>query len=715
MIRPPTSKWYTHIREIATGVADFFFLVWWIIIRPLVIWITSKLLLDMRFLLLLTAIIFAWASASCQTTQRIKLTQLERSAIVEGSRSGQIGLTNANGDQRYTQYVEVNLTPIAYVPTATGNTQNLSEFVTDPAGDIWYIDWQGNAQQLYNAACDADWLVIGNNTCPDAITDSIYHYKYAAVGARYVWPNAEHLVSDSVGVGISGISGNRNARLFLYDQGSTGSFTIDHGGTSTILYIEQGGELRVATSSGTADTPLLQTNHFAVTAADSTVQMHRYPQTRNDSGTPVNILSTDAQGKVRSHPLSEVQQVKGAGTDNQVAFWADPDSLTGDNRFTFNRTDRKLLLANDTFTTRNINAGFDSATDAWQLRLLGRSDIGGFHFNHNWANANYTQVTANYGTLNVGFSTPSQAITTGSRLGFYKAQTSTLKVDSAIAPVLNTPIAQVNTFMHRGQTSSLISAGSIYDYSNGARWLESWIDSVAADGTVATRTEFYTKDVGGGSIPQGNLVMILNKAGRVTIPYYPSSRNDSGTPVNVLTTDVNGNIQSHPVGELPGGVSGSGATNRAAIWSGASTLSSADSILMFNTGPDRVAIGATSAVARLQVNGSGATSSTNTAVFHNSTGSSNTLVVRDDGRIGLGTNAPNAQFMSTESVANTITLADRMIIQTNSTGTPAIGFGGRILFQGESSTTNNRDMAAIGAVWSTATDASRTGDRKSVV
>ncbi len=44
---------------------------------------------------------------------------------------------------------------------------------------------------------------------------------------------------------------------------------------------------------------------------------------------------------------------------------------------------------------------------------------------------------------------------------------------------------------------------------------------------------------------------------------------------------------------------------------------------------------------RLMVNGLGSTSSTFTAQFHNSTGTSNSLVVRDDGRVGIGNNAPS--------------------------------------------------------------------------
>lgn len=62
---------------------------------------------------------------------------------------------------------------------------------------------------------------------------------------------------------------------------------------------------------------------------------------------------------------------------------------------------------------------------------------------------------------------------------------------------------------------------------------------------------------------------------------------------------------------------------------------------------------------------------------------------------------------ATASVSNTNTAADRLVIKTNSSGTAAAAFGGRILFQGESSTTDNRDMIALSANWITATDATR--------
>ena len=44
--------------------------------------------------------------------------------------------------------LDVNLTPINYVPSDTGNTQNLNQLVVDPNGDIWIIDSEGDARKL---------------------------------------------------------------------------------------------------------------------------------------------------------------------------------------------------------------------------------------------------------------------------------------------------------------------------------------------------------------------------------------------------------------------------------------------------------------------------------------------------------------------------------------------------------------------------------------
>lgn len=58
--------------------------------------------------------------------------------------------------------------------------------------------------------------------------------------------------------------------------------------------------------------------------------------------------------------------------------------------------------------------------------------------------------------------------------------------------------------------------------------------------------------------------------------------------------------------------------------------------------------------------------------------------------------------------AATSTVTDRLTVGSNSTGTPANGLGGGILFNSETSTTTNTNQAAIRAAWTTVTHATRT-------
>ena len=90
--------------------------------------------------------------------------------------------------------------------------------------------------------------------------------------------------------------------------------------------------------------------------------------------------------------------------------------------------------------------------------------------------------------------------------------------------------------------------------------------------------------------------------------------------------------------------------------------------------------------------------------------------------LGLGTaaTANTGDFVGT-ATANTFTAAQSVALSDaatnatstlltlghNSSGTPATNFAGRLLWQLQSSTTTNRDAAAIDAAWTTATDASR--------
>lgn len=107
----------------------------------------------MRFLHLIIAMLLA-AGAWAQPTKRTALSTLEAAKTVEGSKAGQIPLSNANGDLRYAQFTEIDLNPIGFTPASTGNSSNYSEFVTAPDGNIYYIDWQGRGILLTGAAAD---------------------------------------------------------------------------------------------------------------------------------------------------------------------------------------------------------------------------------------------------------------------------------------------------------------------------------------------------------------------------------------------------------------------------------------------------------------------------------------------------------------------------------------------------------------------------------
>jgi streptogramin lyase len=48
----------------------------------------------------------------------------------------------------------INDTPIAYVPTATGNTDNLNEIVTASDGTMWFIDLEGKGHRFTITAGD---------------------------------------------------------------------------------------------------------------------------------------------------------------------------------------------------------------------------------------------------------------------------------------------------------------------------------------------------------------------------------------------------------------------------------------------------------------------------------------------------------------------------------------------------------------------------------
>jgi hypothetical protein len=105
----------------------------------------------------------------------------------------------------------------------------------------------------------------------------------------------------------------------------------------------------------------------------------------------------------------------------------------------------------------------------------------------------------------------------------------------------------------------------------------------------------------------------------------------------------------------------------------------------------------------------------------NTTGAAVTIGTNDANALNLETNnvtrlsitgaaSTGGQVTVTNVTANTNATQDVLILQSNSTGTAAAGFGPALSFYGESSTTDNQEMGRISALWTTATHATRTSD-----
>jgi len=94
------------------------------------------------------------------------------------------------------------------------------------------------------------------------------------------------------------------------------------------------------------------------------------------------------------------------------------------------------------------------------------------------------------------------------------------------------------------------------------------------------------------------------------------------------------------------------------------------------------------------------------AAFVVGSNDNNTVSLEQNGTtvVTIGT---DKNITATNSVAATNTVTDQLKLNINSTGTAAANFGNGILFSGESSTTNDQEMARIRSYWTNATHANR--------
>ncbi len=81
-----------------------------------------------------------------------------------------------------------------------------------------------------------------------------------------------------------------------------------------------------------------------------------------------------------------------------------------------------------------------------------------------------------------------------------------------------------------------------------------------------------------------------------------------------------------------------------------------------------------------------------------------------EGRVGIGTNNPNAKLDVEETTANTTTRSDQIRIVAKSSGTAGVGFGSNIFFLGERASGSLQAMGRIGFAASTNTSSNLSSD-----
>lgn len=244
-------------------------------------------------------------------SQRTALINLQRAGVTESTRAGQIPLTDTCGNLRYAQYTEVNLVPIAYTPTSTGNTANFSEFVITATGNVWYIDWQGRAILVYNAAAtgDKDFLENDTNLPPDNIQDTMYTKSKTTFGGRVIMPGQDVLVIDSVANADFIVNGFRNAQVSVYDNLSGAYAQLAQiGNESKVVLGENAALFKIQSATGT--NPVVPAAPFKTLLqyleSDTSWYLPTYPPLRDDAITPSNFLSTSSGGRIISLPLTSI-------------------------------------------------------------------------------------------------------------------------------------------------------------------------------------------------------------------------------------------------------------------------------------------------------------------------------------------------------------------------------------------------------------------------
>jgi len=244
--------------------------------------------------------------------------------------------TDANGKLYYivsaNGAVTVNLTPIAYVPAATGNPSNNNQVVTDPNGDVWIIDDSGNGLKI-------DEVIDGSETKITAGTNITISGSGTA-GDPFVINSTSSgsgsISDEAYGATWDGNTTEGASKNAIYDQMQT----IIGGAADGDGILDGDGTVPSDTDVGITDSLMLGTiqilpngvikqvlsiNNSIVQSGDTLALKSDLPTWSTLSGIPVNIDTDDTDDFSGSfNDLTDVPAGFSDGTDNVDDADADP-------------------------------------------------------------------------------------------------------------------------------------------------------------------------------------------------------------------------------------------------------------------------------------------------------------------------------------------------------------------------------------------------------
>jgi hypothetical protein len=359
--------------------------------------------------------------------------------------------------------------------------------------------------------------------------------------------------------------------------------------------------------------------------------------------TGTNTLTLSNGGGTVTVDTDPLNDVTGSGTNGQVSFWTGAQTQSGDNNFTYGTTLEQLsirqnlsgqnsVIKNVEITSENVLSTTGVEETALQLNYNSSAVSGTGGGGKIGLKIEGTGVwNRNIGTYVAGIYVPKYAGTTYNNYSDISA-----KFDHKVV-IGGTGFANILTI---GQRPAVLQ-------------LE---PTATADQNTPAAIVF---NVGSGTGLQGGMLGYQGNS-RLSAVWFRRSPTTGAGEIVFATNSTNG-----------GDLIDRGIVNKDGQWGIGTTTVAANTALT--------------------IRGSGSTSTTWTAQFHNSAGNNNALMVRDDGRVGIGTSTMTQNF----NVGGTSYFNSTVFLNGNLNDNRNNGF----IVQSANTVASNRDLTIGNATY----------------